>query len=708
MIRTTAILQMEASECGAAALGIILAYHGRHEPMGRLREACGVSRDGANAAQILTAARQFGLTARAFRCEPEQLRRMRGPFIIFWEFNHFLVVEQFGRSGVYLNDPSSGRRTVPNREFGRSFTGIALTFEQGPGFQKIGKPYSVWPGLRRRLRGQTAGVLLGLLAAFALVLPHLVASTLPKIFVDAVAIAGASGWSRALLAAMLAAAAVLGFLTWLQQRALVQAETRFCVEASSRFFWHVLRLPLEFFARRHAGEIGFRIGANDRIGALIVGELGTHLVNAVTASLCLTLLIWYDAGLTLVCLGIASLNVAALKLMERRRSEVSLRLSQERGNLEGFTIGGLRSIDTLKAMGAETDFFMRWAGHHARASNADQDLQSASQALSLAPPLLTGLSSAAVIGFGSLRIIDGLMSAGMLIAFQALLQSFLTPVNKLIRLGGSMQEIAGDLRRLDDVLEHPPAPAAMCDSADTGERLTGRIELRDLSFGYSRSGPSIIEGLSLTIPAGSRVALVGSSGSGKSTLAGLICGLYQPWKGEILFDGRPLAAIPREVVTNSLALVEQDPIMFDGTVSENIALWDDSLDEEALERAARDAAIHDEIMMNPGGYAYHLEELGKNMSGGQRQRIEIARALAGNPRILVLDEATSALDPLSENQVIDNLRRRGCTCVIVAHRLSTVRDCDQIVVLEKGRIVEQGSHITLVQAGGVYARLYAG
>lgn len=703
--RTATILQMEAQECGAAALAMVLAYHGRHEPLAVVRKACGVSRDGTRAAHLLAAARGFGLTARAWRCEPKHLRGLPGPAVVFWSFNHFVVVEGFGRRKAYINDPRTGRQTVTAAEFDEHFTGIALLFEPAPGFERTGREYSVWRGLRQRLRGHGSGVLLVFLAAFVLLLPGIVGATLPKVLIDHVVIGGASAWTRPLLLSMAAAMAALGLLTCFQQEALLRAETSLSMQASCRFFWHVLRLPLDFFAQRFAGEIGFRVGANDRVAALVMGDFATSLVSVLLALACAVLMTQYDRFLAVTTFATAALNIAVLRLLARRRSDAGYRLSHERGNLAGIATSGLLSIESVKAMGGEPEFFARWAGQHARAANAGQDLQSASQALIAAPGLLMALNTAAVLSFGAVRVMDGLLSIGMLITFQALMQTFLQPVNKLMSLGGSLQEIGGDLRRLDDVLDHPTRDdRTPFEEAGPGGRLIGRIELRNVTFGYSRLEPPLIENLSLTVPAGGRIALAGASGSGKSTIAKLVCGLYEPWSGEILLDGRPLAAIPRDVLANSLSLVDQDVLLFEGSVAENIALWDDAMTEETMSRAARDAAIYDEIAAM-GGYGAPVEEMGRNLSGGQRQRIEIARALASAPRILVLDEATSALDPVNEKLLADNLRRRGCTCLVVAHRLSAIRDCDEIVVLERGRIMERGSHQDLLLSGGPYARL---
>jgi NHLM bacteriocin system ABC transporter peptidase/ATP-binding protein len=726
---------MEAVECGAAALAMVLGYYGKIVSLEELRVACGVSRDGTKASNIVKAARSYGLIAKGFSKQPGDLPSMPLPMIVFWNFNHFVVVEGFARGRVYLNDPAFGPRVVSDSEFAESFTGVVLVFEPGPEFKPGGsKPGLIGP-LRKRLQGSESGLLYVLLASLFLALPGLVAPAFTKVFVDYVLVRDMKSWVGPLLLGLAITAALQAGLTWLQRRSLLRLETKLALTSSYRFFRHVLRLPVEFFTQRYGGEIGSRVEMNDRIAQLLSGDLAANLLNVLMAVFYVALMLCLNPLLTLVGVAITGLNVVALQYVSRARKDVNMRLLQERAKLMGTSMSGLQTIETLKATGSESDFFSRWAGYLAKVLVADQKMSVYTLALGAVPPLLTTLNTVAILGLGALQVMDGTMSVGMLVAFQSLMMSFAAPVNELVRLGGTLQEVEGEMTRLDDVLRYPMDPllgesqiedrgsriedrktepsgsqtsvSALLPPASLPVKLSGRLELRGITYGYSRLDPPLIQDFNLSMLPGTRVALVGFSASGKTTLAKLISGVYQPWSGEVLLDGRPRWEVPRLVVTNSLAMVDQDFFLYAGTVREVLTMWDSTVPEEDMVRAALDACIHEDIAARAGGYDSKVEEGGINFSGGQRQRLEIARALVGNPTLLVLDEATSALDPVTEKQIDDNLRRRGCTCVIVAHRLSTIRDCDEIIVLSQGQIAQRGTHETLLRADGLYKRLIA-
>jgi NHLM bacteriocin system ABC transporter peptidase/ATP-binding protein len=707
-VRVPTVLQMEAVECGAAALAMVLGHHGRTVPLEELRLACGVSRDGSKASNIVKAARRYGLVAKGLKKEPEALRALPVPMILHWNFNHFVVLEGFRKGRAYVNDPASGPRSVTGAELDQAFTGVALVFERGDTFVRGGEAPSMAQAVRTRLEGSRLALLFVVLAGLGLVLPGLVVPTFSRVFVDDVLVAGLRDWVRPLLLAMAAAALVFGALTWVQQWYLLRLETKLALSTSARFFWHVLHLPMGFFTQRFAGEIGSRVAINDRVAQLLSGDLATSVLNLVAVAFYAAVMVQYDLVLTLLGVVVAGLNLAALRWVSRRRVDLSRRMLQDRGKLMGTAMGGLQTIETLKATGSESDFFARWSGYQAKVLNAQQELALHTQLLAAVPPFLLAASTVLLLGIGGARVMDGQLSMGMLIAFQALMLAFLAPVNRLVELGSTLQEVRGDMGRLDDVLraERDPRLAAGPEEGGPDEaKLSGRLELRGVSFGYSPLDPPLIEALDLELRPGSRVALVGGSGCGKSTVARLVCGLYEPWTGQVLFDGRPRAAVPRRTMDASLAFVDQDIFLFEGSVRDNLTLWDPTVPEAQLVEAARDACIHDEVTARPGGYAGAVEEAGRNFSGGQRQRLEIARALVGNPALLVLDEATSALDPATEQAIDDHLRRRGCTCLIVAHRLSTIRDCDEIIVLDAGKIVQRGTHDALLAEPGPYARL---
>ncbi len=703
------VLQMEAVECGAASLAMILAYYGKYLPIEKLRIDCGISRDGSKASNILKAARKHGLEAIGYRKEPESLKEMQTPMIVHWEFSHFLVLEGFHKGRFFLNDPSSGRRVVTEEEFNNSFTGITLTFTPTPEFQKDGKKPNILSALSKRLKGSELPLLYVILVGLALVIPGLIIPVFSRVFVDDILLGGKTAWIAPILLGICMTGIFRGILTWIQQYYLLKLETKIALATSGQFLWHILRLPTEFFSQRYAGDIAGRVQSNDKVAKLLSGQLATTALNLVMIVFYFILMLMYNHILALVGLVFAIINILYIRFVSTRRVEQNNRLLKYRGSVIGTGMLGLQLIETLKATGSESDFFANWSGYQAKSLNSEQELGVSSQFLAVFPVFLTGLNNTIILVLGGLFIIEGQMTIGMLVAFQSLMASFMTPVTKMVELGAKLQEAEGEMRRLDDVLKYPIDREAAIglseDAAYTGEKLEGYVELSQMTFGYSLLETPLIEDFCLSLRPGARVALIGGSGSGKSTVAKLIAGVHKHWSGQILFDGQSAACHSKEVICNSLAMVDQDIRMFQGTIRDNITLWDNSVSELQVIRAAKDACIHDDITARVGGYDHIVEEGGKNFSGGQRQRIEIARALAQNPAIIIMDEATSALDPMTEKLVDENIRRRGCTCIIIAHRLSTIRDCDEIIVLDRGKIVERGTHEDLKSKSGIYAKL---
>jgi len=709
-VRTPTVLQMEAVECGAASLAIVLGYYGRTVALEEVRVACGVSRDGSKAVNILRAARAYGLEAKGYRWEVETLRQATLPVIVFWNFYHFLVVEGFGRDRVYLNDPAEGPRVLTNDEFDAGFTGIALSMTPGPNFERGGRRASLAAALRERVRGSGAAVALVALAGLALVIPGLLLPAFARLFVDKVLVANMDSWFKPLLAGMVLTALVRLALSTLQRRYLLRLDARISITSSSAFLWHVLRLPIEFFNQRYGGEISARVGLNDEIAAFLSTRLASTAIDGLLVVCYAVLMAAYDPLLTLIGMAAAVLVVGATLFVNRRRVDGNRRLLKEQAMAGATIMGGLSTIETLKATGAESDLFSRWAGYETKYINAQQQLALVTQLFLVIPPLLVSLTNALVLALGAIRVMEGALTMGMLVAFQTLMASFLTPVNNLVSLASNLQEMEGSMGRVDDVLRYAVDPQTSTPEgeAEAGSgKLKGFVELDAVTFGYARLDGPLIDRFDLKLTPGSRVALVGPSGCGKSTVAKLVTGLYEPWEGEIRFDGRPRRGLPRECLAGSVAIVDQDVALYEGTIRENLTLWDPSVPDAAIIAACKDACIHDDITARQGGYDSYVAEGGANFSGGQRQRLEIARALVGNPRVVVLDEATSALDTVTEQMIDRNLRIRGCTCIIVAHRLSTIRDADEIVVLDRGKVAERGTHEQLIAAGGLYAALAA-
>ena len=712
-IKTPLLMQMHATECGAACLGSVLAHFGRWVPLTELRVRCEVSRDGSTAAGISRAAKHYGLECQGRSVQLKQLRKLELPLILFWAFNHFLILEGFDRNHYYLNDPSTGRRKLSAEEFSKGFTGIALSFKPGPDFESGGARPSILQRLPFWLRGTGHALTYAVACGLMLALLALVAPALLTVMVDRV-LGEQQPWGLLVAGVMTGAAALVYCLTLLKHRFLRRLTVRIAIIAGNRCLSRLLRLPVTFFNNRLVGDLTACVLSIDKIAKGLSEHFLGLLIEIAMSVVFLAVMLYYDPLLALVVLTFAVINAVLVRLISRVRVDESHTLRREQGLLLGVGTLMLNQSETLRMTAGDDRFFARWSGHQARELAARQRFVELSHINSALPGLFMALGHAAVLTFGGAQVMNGDLTLGALIGFYVVAGMFLAPVGRFVEFADERQTLENDIQRLDDITGTPEDPGLMRRRRASEEiatlngrlRLAGKVELRDVTFGYNPARPPLIKDFNLRIKAGQRVAIVGPSGSGKSTISRLVAGLYQPWSGEVLFDGHARDDIPEEVLARSLSMVDQHIVLFSATVRDNITLWSPAVPDEDLVAAARDASIHDEILARPLGYATEVEEDGGNFSGGQRQRMEIARALVGNPTVLILDEATSALDAATEEFVDDALRRRGVTCLIVAHRLSTVRDCDQIIVMDKGEEIQRGTHDELMSdKKGAYYRL---
>ena len=714
-VQVPTILQMEATECGAASLAMVLAHYGLWIPLEKLRAECGVNRDGSKAKCVLRAARNRGCVAAGYRWNTNDILKIIDdapfPLIIHWEFNHFVVLEGIRDGKAYLNDPAMGRRTVSLEEFRTSYTGVSLRIRPGEGFKKEGHRYNVFKDMAQKLFEDKWAVVFITILELCAIVPGLASPVMNQIFIDDILTRKHPDWMVNFCLAMVVTFLLSGLMSWLRAVVLTQWQRKITLADSSGYFWHLLKLPMQFFHQRYAAEVAGRVGFNESIAGVLSGPAATAVLDLIVAVFYLLLLLQYNVTLTLIGIAFTSVELVLFFAMRRHLTDLNMRIQQDAGKAYGVSMNGLRMIETIKANGDEADFFTKWAGYQTKVLAASQETTLWATTVQLLPTLLSGINGALIMTIGGFSIMEGAMTAGMFMAFQNLMGKFEAPVNALVGLGSTLQTTEMQMQRLNDVRRYEVDslnfPAEAAEASKGNERLSGELRISGVNFGYSPLEAPLLTDFDLHARPGEWIAVVGASGSGKSTLAKVVTGLYEEWSGTVAFDGLPRRQIPRQTILNSLAAVDQDIFLITGTVAENIALFDDTVPRSDIIQAAKDACIHEDILELAGGYDAQVAEGGMNFSGGQRQRLEIARALAVNPSILVLDEATSALDPVTEKEVLANIRHRGCTCLIVAHRLSTIRDADEIIVLERGKVVERGTHREMMLHDGPYKHLIA-
>ena len=702
------IMQMEALECGAASLAMVLAYYGKWVPLEQVRLDCGVSRDGSNMKNVFLAGQHYGMEAHGYRMELDGLKEEGVfPCIIHWEFNHFVVLDGFRNGKAVINDPARGVVQIPMEEFDEGFTGMVLSFVPSEAFVPSGKKRSTLDFARERLRGAGAAVAFVIITTIIGNFFGIIKPVMSRIFYDRLLSGRAPEWLIPFITAMAVLAAFQLIVQWAQIVYTLKINGKMAIEGNASFMWKVLRLPMNFFSQRMAGDILQRQGTNAGIAETLVNTVAPIALNTFMMFFYLIIMIRYSLVMTLVGLVSLAANMAVAEYLAKKRVNVTRVQMRDAGKLASATLAGISMTETIKSSGAEAGFFRKWSGYQASVNAQQVRFTTLSARVGLIPALISKVSNYAVMFMGVALAMQGNFTVGMITTFQGLLESFMDPAQTLISAGQTIQEMRTDMERVEDVMNYPDDPALSygTEEKEVSGKLKGDIELKHVTFGYSPLGNPTVVDFNMHLRPGQRIAIVGASGSGKSTVSKLITGLYQPWEGEILFDGKPISEIPRDVFTGSVAMVDQDIVLFEDTIGNNIRMWDESIEDFELILAARDAQIHDDILERPGGYQGKLTENGKDLSGGQRQRLEIARVLAQDPSVIILDEATSALDARTEYELVKAVKDRGISCIVVAHRLSTIRDCDEIIMLERGRIVERGTHAELYARGGAYAEL---
>lgn len=704
--RTPTVYQMEATECGAASLAMILAYYGKYVSLEQLRIETGVSRDGCNMKNIMLAGRKFGLEVHGYSRELDELFEMPVPCIIHWNFSHFVVWEGRKGSSCYINDPAVGRRKLTVQDLDDCFTGVAMTFKPTESFTKSRRRETFFSFMKERLDGYKGAVSALIMLGLFLVIPGLVVPSMSRVFVDDILIGGNKKWMNGLVAVMLGMAAAKGFLVFYRGVLLQRIQKKMILLSARDFIYHLLRLPISFFDQRYAGDLSQRLNNNNNISMFLTGDIAESALNVLTVAFYVIILFMYSPVLTLIGLAVIAVNLFAMYRCSIFIKDMSMKSQQDQGRLVGMLFAGLSITNTLKASGTEDEYVRRILGNYAKNIELEQEMGFRQEFLNAIPEVTKSLLDILMLVIGGAFVIQGDMTPGTLVAFTSLLGSVAEPVGAIAGFIQKIHTTGADMARVNDIMKYKEDEKfSGSEHAAMSEKLLGRVTLENIAFGYDILKEPLIKDFSFDLAPGRSIAFIGASGSGKSTVAKICSGLYTPWEGEIRMDGIAVKQIPPEVLAASVSSVSQEICLFSGSIRDNLTMWNKYILNADVVRAAKDACIHDFITSHAGGYDYELAEDGSNISGGERQRLEIARALVNDPSVLILDEATSALDPITEKQILDNIKRRGCTCIMVAHRLSAIRDCDEIIVMDEGRIVQRGTHEELIKEEGHYQRL---
>lgn len=706
-VKVPTILQMEAVECGAASLAMILAYYKKYVSLAELRLACGVSRDGSKASGLLQAATQYGLEGKGYSMEAESLAKINHPCILFWEFNHFVVLQGYQNHKFYINDPAFGPRCLDQEEFEGAFTGVVLVFEPHESFVPGGVQSQFLPSLFRRLQGQESTILFLFLLSLCLLIPGVFIPLLTKEFIDDVLIHQSQTIYVPLIIGFILVGILNFFLSILRSYFINKFELFLSLKEGANFIWHILNLPIIFFTQRTPGDILSRTETTNSIALILANEVVATFLNALTVLLYTVVMFLFSPMLTFVSIFVVVLHLMILKFSAQQQINLNQSLANEDGKWHGTGVHGIQTIESVKSCGLERDLFSSWVGQFTKVMHLQQNLMKLDNYLSVLFHFLPELNTILILSLGGYLVFHGQLTLGTLIAFQSLSASLMHPFEHLSEVITKIQSMHGDMNRLDDVIRYPVDQISLTEAKETpAKNYQGQISFQDVTFGYNKNEKPLLKNFNLELSPGKWVAVVGPSCSGRTSLARIAMGLYQPWSGDVLFDGGQRSSYPALQLATSIGYVSQEIILFEGTIYENLTLWNRKIPTENIIQGAKDAMAHDLISVRAKAYETNIEEGGANFSGGEKQRLEIARALATNPSVLILDEATSALDSLTESKIIQNIKKRNCSCLIISHRLNILKECDEIIVINQGEIVQKGSYQDLIQEkDGLFLRL---